>query len=84
MLGAGLFGFYLQIMVDTGDIAREEVSKGVGEDQHSAWVCYMDLGQHGFIVRVHAGLGHKSTQNQTLNITFQLLRKLILLLIIYN
>lgn len=36
MLGAGLFGLYLQIMVDTGDIAREEVSKGVGEDQHSA------------------------------------------------
>lgn len=35
MLGAGLFGLYLQIMVDTGDIAREEVSKGV-EDQHSA------------------------------------------------
>ena len=36
MLGAGVFGLYLQIMVDIGDTAREEVSKGLGEDQSSA------------------------------------------------
>lgn len=36
MVGAGVFGLYLQIMVDIGDIAKEELSKGLGEDQSSA------------------------------------------------
>lgn len=58
-------GVYLQIMVDIGDIAREEVSKGLGEDWSSAVSMLYGPGQHGIIGTVYAGLGHKSTGNQT-------------------
>ena len=47
-------------MVGIRDIAREDVSKGLGVLQ---WVCYTDLGQHVIIARVYTGLGHKSTGN---------------------
>lgn len=36
MLSPGLFGFYLQILVDIGDTGRDEANKDLGEDQSSA------------------------------------------------
>lgn len=36
MPSAGLFGFFLQIMVEIGDAVRNEANKGLEEDQSSA------------------------------------------------
>lgn len=61
----GCAGVYLQIMVDIGDIAREEVSKVLGEDRSSAVSVLYGPGQDGIIATVYVGQGHKSTGNRT-------------------
>lgn len=67
-MGAEVFGLYLQIMVDTGDSAMKEVSKGIAEDQSSVVGVLYAPGQHE-IIRIYARLGYKSTQTQTLILT---------------
>lgn len=62
---SGLFGFYLQIVVDIGDTGRDEANKDLGEDQSSTMgVLYGPVATLDYCKS--AWLHHKSMENQIL------------------
>lgn len=66
MLSPGLFGFYLQILVDIGDTGRDEANKDLGEDQSSAMGVVYGCAVATLDYCKSAWLHHKSMENQIL------------------